>query len=58
MLVDLIRPPAIFGDRVFIYGWNPFYGPQLTLPLALLTAWLVVVLLPEASRRATGTSPR
>lgn len=43
-----IKPPNIFGDGVFIYGWNPFFGPQLTLPLAVLTAWLVVAWLPSA----------
>jgi hypothetical protein len=43
-----IRPPAIFSDEVFIYGWNPFFGPQLTLPLAMLIAWLVVACLPTA----------
>jgi hypothetical protein len=47
-----IHPPAIFSDEVLIYGWNPFFGPQLTLPLALITAWLVVTWLPAvASRR-------
>jgi len=43
-----IKPPDIFSDGVFIYGWNPFFGPQLTLPLTLLTAWLVVAWLPAA----------
>jgi len=43
-----IRPPEIFSDGVLIYGWNPFFGPQLTLPLAVLTAWLGVVWLPTA----------
>jgi hypothetical protein len=43
-----IKPPDIFSDGVYIYGWNPFFGPQLTLPLAVLTAWLVVAWLPTA----------
>jgi hypothetical protein len=43
-----IKPPDIFSDGVFIYGWNPFFGPQLTVPLAVLTAWLVVAWLPTA----------
>jgi hypothetical protein len=43
-----IKPPDIFGDGVYIFGWNPFFGPQLTLPLAVLTAWLVVAWLPSA----------
>jgi hypothetical protein len=43
-----IKPPGIFSDGVFIYGWNPFFGPQLALPLAVLTTWLVVAWLPTA----------
>jgi hypothetical protein len=43
-----IRPPRIFSDEVFIYGWNHFFGPQLTLPLAMLIAWLMVAWLPTA----------
>jgi hypothetical protein len=43
-----IKPPDIFGDGIFIYGWNPFFGPQLTLPMALLTAWLMIAWLPTA----------
>jgi hypothetical protein len=48
-----IKPPDIFSDGVFIYGWNPFFGPQLLLPLALLTAWLVVAWLPTALARVS-----
>ena len=48
-----IKPPDIFGDGVFIYGWNPFFGPQLTLPLALLTAWLLVAWLPTTLARVS-----
>ena len=43
-----IRPPEIFSDEVLIYGWNPFFGPQLILPLAMLTAWLIAAWLPKA----------
>jgi hypothetical protein len=43
-----INLPDILSDGVFIYVWNPFFGPQLTLPLAVLTAWLVVAWLPTA----------
>jgi hypothetical protein len=50
IVVELIRirPPGIFSDGVLIFGWNPFFGPQLTLPLAVLIAWLVVAWLPIA----------
>jgi hypothetical protein len=50
IVVELIRirPPGIFSDGVLIFGWNPFFGPQLTLPLAVLIAWLVVAWLPSA----------
>jgi hypothetical protein len=48
-----IKPPDIFSDGVFIYGWNPFFGPQLTLPLALLTVWLVLAWLPTALARVS-----
>jgi hypothetical protein len=44
-----IKPPAIFSDEVFIYGWNSFFGPQLTLPLAMFTAWLLVAWLPTVA---------
>jgi hypothetical protein len=23
-----IKPPGIFSDGVYIYGWNPFFGPS------------------------------
>jgi hypothetical protein len=46
-----IKPPVIFSDGVFIYGWNPFFGPQFTLPLAVLAAWLIVAWLPTALAR-------
>lgn len=47
-----IKPPGIFSDGIFIYGWNPFFGPQLTLPLALLASWLLVGWLPGALARS------
>ena len=43
---ERIRPLEMFSDGVLIYGWNPFFGPQLTLPLAVLTGWLVAAWLP------------
>ena len=49
-----IKPPSIFSDGVSIYGWNPFFGPQLSLPLALLVAWLVVAWLPTALARVSN----
>lgn len=51
-----IKPPGIFSDGVFIYGWNPFFGPQLALPLAGLTTWLVVAWLPTALATALERS--
>jgi hypothetical protein len=56
ILTDLIKPPEIFGDGVLIYGWNPFFGPQLTLPLALVTAWLLVTPRAAVPKRETGKS--
>jgi hypothetical protein len=50
----LIKPPEIFNDGILVYGWNPFFGPQLTLPLALLTAWAFVGWLPSALARSRG----
>ena len=38
--ITKIKPTGIFGDNFF--ALNSFFGPQLTLPLAMLTAWLVV----------------
>jgi hypothetical protein len=39
-----------------IYGWNPFFGPQLALPLAVLTTWLLVAWLPTALATALKRS--
>lgn len=50
----VISPPEIFSDGILVNGWNPFFGPQLTLPLALLTAWLLVGWLPGALARSLG----
>jgi hypothetical protein len=50
----VIKPPEIFSDGILINGWNLFFGPQLTLPLALLTAWLLVGWLPSALGRSLG----
>jgi len=50
----VINPPFIFNDGVFVNGWNLFFGPQLTLPLALMTAWLFVGWLPGALARSLG----
>jgi hypothetical protein len=48
----VINPPEIFSDGILINKWNLFFGPQLTLPLALLTAWLSVGWLPGALARS------
>jgi hypothetical protein len=50
----VINPPGIFSDGILINGWNLFFGPQLTLPFALLTAWLLVGWLPGALARSVG----
>ena len=50
----VIKPPEIFSDGIFINGWNLFFGPQLTLPFALLTAWLLVGWLPGALAGSLG----
>jgi len=50
----VINPPEIFSDGILINGWNLFFGPQLTLPLALLTAGLLVGWLPGALARSLG----
>jgi hypothetical protein len=50
----VIKPPEIFSDGILINGWNLFFGPQLTLPFALLTAWLLVGWLPGALSRSLG----
>lgn len=50
----LMHPPAIFSDGIFVNGWNLFFGPQLTLPAALLTASLFVGWLPNALARLFG----
>ena len=39
-------PPEIFSEGILIYGWNPVLGPQLTLPLAVITAWVMKPWLP------------
>lgn len=44
----LINRPAIFNDGVLVREWNAFFGPQLTVPLALLIAWLFAGWLPSA----------
>ena len=49
-----LNPPEIFNDGVLVNGWNPFFGPQLTLPLALLSGWLFVGWLPSALARSPG----
>jgi hypothetical protein len=41
-----ISPPTIFSDGVFIRGWNHFFGPQLSLPLAVFAGWLLAEWLP------------
>jgi hypothetical protein len=48
------NPPEIFSDGILIDGWNLFFGPQFTLPLAVLTAWLLVGWLPGALARSLG----
>ncbi len=50
----VINPPAIFSDGIFVNGWNSFFGPQLTLPASLITAWLFVGWLPGALARLFG----
>jgi hypothetical protein len=50
----VINPPAIFSDGKLVNGWNLFFGPQLTLPFALLTAWLLVGWLPGTLARSLG----
>jgi hypothetical protein len=50
----VLKPPEIFSDGILINGWNLFFGPQLTLPLALLTAWLLDGWLPGALVRSPG----
>jgi hypothetical protein len=47
-----INPPEIFNDGILVNGWNIFFGPQLTLPLALLIAWVFVGWLPSALARS------
>jgi hypothetical protein len=39
--VGLAPPVCAHKPAGSNYGWNPFFGPQLTLPLAVLTGWLV-----------------
>jgi len=51
IICEPLKPPAIFSDEVLIYGWNPFFGPQLTLPLALIAAWLIGSWLPVVAAR-------
>lgn len=50
----VINPPAIFSDGIFANGWNSFFGPQLTLPAALITAWLFFGWLPGALAHLLG----
>jgi hypothetical protein len=50
----VIKPPEIFSDGILVNGWNLFFGPQLTLPFALLTACLLVGWLPDALARSLG----
>lgn len=47
-----VNPPDIFNDGILVDGWNPFFGPQLTLPLALFSAWLFAGWLPSALTRS------
>jgi hypothetical protein len=49
-----VYPPEIFSDGILVNGWNPFFGPQLTLPLALLCAWLFGGWLPSVIVRSPG----